>query len=510
MTLADDGTWDPLTFVEIRSALVSLWKQAYGDNADTDPNTPDGLEITILAGQMALAFDVDTQLWASSFMRSATGNALDRILDLFRKVREPATKSTGTAVFYGTPTTAIPAGTTVITSDTAANRFLTDAIASVGAASNSDAWVVRIQEPIAVGDSYIVQINANPALPTVAAPLDTPTLVATAMRDDINGQGFATAVVAGTDIAGSALIAIEIVGGPGNVATTATGSALLDDLEAVRTAVTAADTGALLASAGTLQTLSNPIVGITGVSNDADATPGGAEESDDEFRARHLETLFANTARTDSSIRSAVSAIAEMVEVNVTSNRSEVVDALGRDPHSVEVTFLHPDPTSIFGEVADAVASQIAAGIKPHGLVNMGFGTTPDGEVVDVDATPVEILYLWILITLTKGESFPTTGNMEAAVAAAVANYFDTGLLSTETGDVFDVPGKLVIGKNMLRTACPTPINLTINSGAQMIGILTDTTPLPTDTPVFGATDQPANDRQIVVADASRITVVIV
>lgn len=510
MTLAADGTWDPLTFVEIRSALVSLWKQAYGDNAPTDANTPDGLEITIIATQMSLAFDVDTALWANSFMRSATGDALDRILDLFRKVRAPATKSTGTAVFYGTPGTPVPAGTTVITADSAANRFTTDALASVGAASNSDAWVVRIQEPISVGDSYIVQIDANPALATVAAPLDTPTLVSTGVRDALNGQGFATAALAGTDTAGSALIVIEVAGGPGNVATTATGSALLDDLEAVRTAVTATTTGTLLASAGTLQTLANPIAGITGVSNDADATPGGAEESDDEFRARHLETLFANTARTDSGIRAAVSSISEMVEVNVTSNRTDVTDAMGRDPHSVEVTFLHPDPTSIYSDVADAIAQQIPAGIKPYGQVNMGLGTTVDGEILDVDATPVEKLYLWLTVTLTAGESFPASGDMESTIATAIADYFDSGLLSTETGDIYDVDGKLVIGKDMLRTATYTPINLVINSGATTIGILTDTTALPTDVPSPGATDRPADARQIVVADASRITVVIV
>ena len=82
--------WDPITFNETRAGIVALWKLAYGDNADTDPNTPDGLEINLIAMAVMLAYDVNTGLWANSFFRSATGISLDRILDLFAKARAAA------------------------------------------------------------------------------------------------------------------------------------------------------------------------------------------------------------------------------------------------------------------------------------------------------------------------------------------------------------------------------------------------------------------------------------
>ena len=82
MSLSADG-WNPVVFPEIRAGLVTLWKAAFGATADTDPETPDGLEIDIIAAQLMLAFDADTGLWAASFFRSAEGQALNNILDLF-------------------------------------------------------------------------------------------------------------------------------------------------------------------------------------------------------------------------------------------------------------------------------------------------------------------------------------------------------------------------------------------------------------------------------------------
>jgi hypothetical protein len=511
MALADDGTWDPITTVEARAGIVPPWKAGFGDNADTDPNTGDGLLISIIANAAGLGFDSNTKLWANSFYRSATGDSLDRILDLFGKKRQPASQSTGTTVFYGVPLTAVPALTTVLTADQAANRFTTDALANVGADDNSDAWVIRIQEPVAVGDSYIVQIDANPALDTVPAPGDTVSIVAAAMRDDINGQGFATAALAGLDAAGSALIVVEVVGGPGNVAMTFTGAALLDSLEAVRVAVTSIDDGPVLATAGTLQSIATPIVGIVGASNDADADPGVNEETDDEFRARHGQTLFSNAARTDSGIKAAVEASPDITEVGVTSNRTTApVDSFGRPIHSVEVVFLATPGVNVNQFVADAIARQIPAGIEPYGLASMGLGTTVDGEVIEVFATPTEELYLHLSITITAGEGFPTGGDIALAVKTATASYFDEGIISTTDGVITDPNAKLVTGKDMLRTAVSTPVNVVTASSATTIGVLTAVTALPTDIPIFAATDQPASPRQIVRADASRIAVTVV
>lgn len=514
MSLMPEG-WDPIVFPEIRAGLVALWKAAYGSTTDTDSETPDGLEIDIIAAQLMLAFDTDTQLWADSFFRSSRGQALGNILDMFGKLRDPASASSGSAVFYGTAGTAVPIDTNVLTDDQAANRFDTDIATTVGASGNSDAWVVRVKLNAGVvetGETYTVTVDANPPVDYLAVGGDTTTSIATELRDGLNTQGASTAALAGLDDDGSALLVVEVVGGPGDVVastTFGTPALVIDDLEAVRAAVTATTNGALLAPAGTLQDLANPIAGIVGVSNDVDVTPGRAEQSDDDFRAEHLETLFSNAARTDAGMRASVASVAGVLENTVVSNRTITpIDTLGRPIGSVE-NIIRTDGTVADAEIANAVARQIPAGIEPYGLRSFGLGTTPDGEVVEIFATDVEDRFLHLSITITAGQGFPV-GDITGTVATAVANYYDAGLIQTVSGEATDPTAILVIGKNMTRESCRTPINSVTNNAATTIVVLTDTTATPGAAPVFVAADQFASDRQIILADASRISVVVV
>jgi hypothetical protein len=380
-----------------------------------------------------LPFDVDTQLWANTFFRSATGISLDRILDLFRKPREPAVKSTALAVFYGAPTTPVPSSTVVTTSDAAANRFGTDAASSIGVDDNSDTWVTRILAAEA-GVTYVAQVNAEVPSSYVALGGDDVTDIATGLRDDINGDGFATATLAGVDSNGAALLVVDIIGGPGNHTVSDIGATgpVIDGFEAIRTAATALEAGPLAASAGTLQAIATPIGGVEGVTNDADATIGQAEESDDAYRARHLQTLFSNSARTDGGMQAAVARLPGVEENSVISNRLvSPVDADGRPLGSVENIVLKTvsNPASD-QDIANAIARQIPAGIEPWGLRSFGIGFTVDGEAVEILATDTVELYLHLGVTITKGEGFPT-GDLEEAVKAAIASYFDAGIVET-------------------------------------------------------------------------------
>lgn len=510
MPLTTQG-WDPVTFVEIRAGVVQLWKAAYGSNADTDPNTADGLEISILSAELMLAFDTNTGLWADSFFRSAKGVALGRILDLFVLERAPATESTGTVVFHGTAATAIPAGTVVVTNDTAANRFATDAVDAIGAAASSVVWMVRILLA-ENGVLQTVQVNAEVPSEYTTQPADDVVDVATGMRDDLNNDGFATATLAGVDSSGNALLVVEIIGGAGNITVTDDSvNTTIDDTEAARVAVTALTAGPLAAAAGTLQVISNPIVGIVGATNDADATIGEARQSDDELRGEHLDNIFRNTSRTDQGMRAAVAKVPDMVENLVVSNRDEdPEDAFGRPIGSVENIVLVEPAGSRDQEIADAIALQIPAGILPFGLREFGTGTTPDGEVIGVSATDVVEKFLHLGITVTAGAGYPTATATEAAIAAAVANYLDAGILELAAGTIIDPTARLVIGKSALRESMNTPINAVTNNAAAGIVILTDTTPLPGDAPTLVGTDQLATKREIIRADASRIAVTIV
>lgn len=513
MPLTPDGAWDPTTFAELRPSVVALWQQAYGDNAPTDPQTPDGLAITAITLTAALAFDANTGLWANSFFRSAIRVSLDRILDLFAKLREPAKASTAEVVFYGTPLTAIPAATVVITADASENRFATDEADAIGAAGNSDTWVARILDA-QDGVEYIASIDANPPSSYVAGPTDTVEDIAVRLAADITLDGFGTSVAAGVDASGNGLLVVDIVGGPGDLVVGDLGGSgtVIDATEAVRTPVTATTTGPLAAVAGTLRNLANPIAGVAGQINDADAVIGVNEESDDAFRARHLQTLFANSARTDGGMKDAVAQL-DGVEANlVRSNRTvDPEDAEGRPIGSVENIVLKTQTNPATDqEIANAIARHIPAGVEPYGLRSFGLGTTIDGEVVEIFATDVEERYLHLDVSIIAGEGFPT-GDIATAVATAISTYFDAGLVTTSTGTFSEPGARLVIGRDWLETATHTPINLATNSSSASISIDSDLTANPGDLPSFSTVPtQPADDRQIIRVDASRIAVNII
>lgn len=512
MTVTAQGGWDPTTFPELRPGVVALWKAAFGDNTPTDPNTPDGLEISLIATTLMLGFDANTGLWSNSFFRSATGISLDRILDLFAKLREPAVASTATVVFYGTAATVIPAATVVVTADTALSRFATDAPDAIGAAANSAVWVGRIVDA-QVGVDYLAQVGGNLPSSYQALGGDTVEDIAAGLIAATIADGFATATPGGVDSSGNALMVFDIVGGGTDSMTFSDfgGSGpTIDGTEAARVPATATETGAIAAVAGTLQDLATPIGGVEGQTNDADAVIGRAEESDDALRARHLQTLFANSARTDGGMRAGVDAL-EGVEANlVISNRTESpTDAFGRPIGSVENIVLKTDtnPASD-SSIASAIARQIPAGIEPWGLRSFGLGTTVDGEIIEVFASDAEQLYLHLGVAITMGEGFPT-GDLESAVAAAISTYFDAGFYETSEGTFVDTSAILGLDDNWLRTATNTPINSVTQNSAQTIVITSDVTANPGDVPTLVAADQTATARQIIRVDASRIEVTI-
>jgi len=238
---------------------------------------------------------------------------------------------------------------------------------------------------------------------------------------------------------------------------------------------------------------------------------GQDEESSDEFRARHLATLYANSARTDGGMQAAVAKLDGVEENLVVSNRTEdPIDADGRPIGSVEnIILVSQTNPATDTEIANAVARQIPGGVQPYGMRSFGLGTTIDGEVIEVFATDVEQLYLHLSVLVTAGEGFPT-GDIASSISAAIASYFDAGLVTTETETVQYPSAKLTIGRNWLRTSTNTPINVVTQNAASFISITSDVTASPGDLPVLVPTDQPATDRQIIRVDASRIDVTII
>ena len=210
------------TLEQVRAGLVQDWLAQWG-NADTSPESPDGQLIDLSALPQLLLWQAQVQLWLDSFVRTARGTALDQLLDAFGKLREPAEASVAAVVFYGAENTAVAQGTQVQATGSAV-RFATADPATTGLLLGSDTWMVRIPAAIVGGTTYTLDIDGTP-YDRLAAGIDTPTTVADDLTALVNLGADGTALRAGIDADGRALIIVDVTGGPGIVTASDDGAA---------------------------------------------------------------------------------------------------------------------------------------------------------------------------------------------------------------------------------------------------------------------------------------------
>ncbi|MCY7484441.1 baseplate J/gp47 family protein [Paenibacillus alvei] len=178
--------------------------------------------------------------------------------------------------------------------------------------------------------------------------------------------------------------------------------------------------------------ISNPVPGITSITN-TEATAGGREiETDQEFRERFSLSVAGGGAATVDSVRSALLGSGGVRAAVVIENTSMTPDALGRPPKSFEAYVLGGDPESI----GRTILNTKAAGIETYGDQSVEV-TDLSGNVHMIKYSNAVEVQIYIKATLRKNPSYPADGD-EQVVSALVR---DIG------GE--DIDGQLYVGLNM-------------------------------------------------------------
>jgi uncharacterized phage protein gp47/JayE len=181
--------------------------------------------------------------------------------------------------------------------------------------------------------------------------------------------------------------------------------------------------GAVPANAGTITVIATPVSGWTAVTNLVDAVPGLDDETDPELRARTEQELARGGTSPADALRAALlnpNNVPGVLQVIVTPNDTDFVDADGRPPHSVECLVLGGEDQ----DIADAIWANKATGIQTYG----GTSTT----TLDADGTSRAVRYsrptlrnVWVVIELKRDAS---TYAGDAAVKSAVQAWHDANL----------------------------------------------------------------------------------
>lgn len=383
----------PPTYDELRAAIVTIWKAAYGPNADTSSDTVDGLIIDLqgLGGQKI--YDALGELYNQSKFGTATGLNIDALLELFGTLRKQATSTTVEAWLYGTDGTSVPALSTVATIDTGISLATQGIVTIADGAYNaltfpdiSSPTLITVTIGLAV-TSLTTSGSANAVRNAVAVALTTNTNVA-------NVWGI------GTQPDGQCIILIQ---------KTSTWTASVTGAGQIYPAtigfLAAIATGPQSAAMGTVTRVVDSLPGWAGVVNVLDATPGKNAQNDPQYKSTHLTSLQAKGFATPRGLKGQLSLLDGVSAVRIYLNPSDFTDGLGRPPHSFEAVVLGGDQFAI----AEQIWLCHTTGTQSYG--NTQIVVVDDEGLVSVNrdiyfTRPIS-RYAWCRLTITRGDDFP-------------------------------------------------------------------------------------------------------
>lgn len=487
-----------------RASLVQRWRTAYGDAADTSPETPDGLVIDTETLGRSLLGDGIQSTYGNSFVRTAEGVSLDLILDLFGRQRLPATPTTVDAVWYGDAATVVwgglgtgPVASVLTTGTSNGDRYELTEAGTIPSPDDDGAIVVFTLSAIDINDDIGIEFDAAEAVITAAS--DDVLEGVEALALEVESLVTGTTTWTGLDADGRAVLVIR---GKGSEVVTVGGSTTNPGnvviYGGIELAMEAEETGPQQVLAGTLLEIGTPAAGLEGIVNTADGEPGRDRETDADFRARHYDQINVGGRATPARIRAALLdqdpadrdalELEDVAVFNNPSGETATIDGRSIPAHSFEVVVLGD---ALDAEIAAVLFTQIPAGIESQGTTLVVVDTDESGGPQDVRFTRATERYLHLQIDVTTGEGFPSTGDPEGAIVAAV---------------VADLPAVLLLGRNFYRERVRGIVS-TLLPGIVTVTVTADDTAAPGDAPTLAGADITVAADEILRVDSSRITV---
>jgi uncharacterized phage protein gp47/JayE len=200
---------------------------------------------------------------------------------------------------------------------------------------------------------------------------------------------------------------------------------------------TAVEAGPTEAAAGTITRIDSPAFGWTTVTNLAAANVGRTEETDSALRLRFQSAVSSASKVSNGARFAAVSDLDGVESVVAISNNTSTTDANGVPPHHV-FTVVDGGTNS---EIAAAIYDHTAGGIGYHGNTSASHTDPVSGDVYDIKYERPTDDDVYVTITLTTDDNYPSDGDSQ--IKTAVADYINS----------------LDIGDDVLHSRLYTPVN---------------------------------------------------
>lgn len=386
---------------EIRQEIVDdliagLQAAGYTGAIETRPDSLFGLLIDTFAERETALWEQMEAVYYAMYPSSAVGAQLDRAVSFTGVTRLPASPSRVYVMLYGLEGTVVPALSQVRNRITQ-SLWETLADTTIGAGATGD---VFLRPTVANTTLYRVTIDGvnydytSDASATLAEILSGLTAALAGSGQTVSNDGAQLRVTAGGSESFALQVSLSLV-------VTQLGSPTLAE---------SFEDGPLTAVPGEITDIVTLVPGWNTVNNLQEASLGRLMETDAELRERYKSGVYALGAATLPALQANLEArVLGVTSVRVFENDSDVVDGVGRPPHSIHVVA----EGGLDSDIAAAIFQYKAAGIDTFGDVVV--------MVEDLEGTEHEIrfdrpdpIYVWIDATITllppTEEAFPPDG----------------------------------------------------------------------------------------------------
>lgn len=193
---------------------------------------------------------------------------------------------------------------------------------------------------------------------------------------------------------------------------------------------------------GTITGITNPMSGITGVTNVAAFEGGRNTETDAEFRERYyLSVDFAGGVNIDAIVAEVYESVEGILAVAGEENDTDEESSSGLPPHSFEIV-AHG---GLDQDIATAIFRRKAAGIQTFGNKTVAV-VAASGGTYDIKFSRPTAVSVWVKVSNLQTDShFPLDGKEQ--IKKALVSYIGS-----------DTSGGLNIGQNVICMALPTEV----------------------------------------------------
>ena len=178
-----------------------------------------------------------------------------------------------------------------------------------------------------------------------------------------------------------------------------------------------AASGPITGLAGTITEIVTQVTDWNTVTNAMDADVGRDSETDRAVRARFVQSFRSGGGSSTEAVRAVLLNVPDVTEVSVFENTTDVIDADGRPPHSIEAVVRGGTDQAII----DAIWDSKAGGIQAFGLNVNGFAIDTQGNSQAIGFTRAIVLPIYITIEYSADVNPPS--DLEALILVEVLDF---------------------------------------------------------------------------------------